>query len=54
MGTTIRPDGGEWDLIGFEDFNGERPAFVGLHGVRAEVNMCRIYNSRSSDSNIKI
>lgn len=32
LGHTIRPNGGEWDLLGLEDYTGERPAFVGLHG----------------------
>lgn len=31
-GHTIRPNGGEWDLFGLEDYSGDRPAFVGLHG----------------------
>lgn len=31
-GHTIRPNGGEWDVLGMELFRGERPAFVGLHG----------------------
>lgn len=31
-GHTIRPNGGEWDVIGMELFRGERPAFVGQHG----------------------
>jgi len=31
-GHTKRPDGGEWDLLGLEEYRGERPAFVGLHG----------------------
>lgn len=32
FGHTKRPDGGEWDVVGMETFNGDRPAFVGLHG----------------------
>ena len=32
LGHTIRPNGGEWDLIGLEDYSGDRAAFVGLHG----------------------
>lgn len=32
FGNTIRPDGGEWDLLGLEDYLGDRPEFVGLHG----------------------
>jgi len=31
-GHTIRPNGGEWDLLGLESYQGEKPAFVGLHG----------------------
>lgn len=32
LGHTLRPNGGEWDLLGLEDYKGDRPAFVGLHG----------------------
>ena len=32
-GHTIRPNGGEWDLLGMEEYNGEHPCFVGLHGA---------------------
>ncbi|MDD4774020.1 MAG: sigma-70 family RNA polymerase sigma factor [Eubacteriales bacterium] len=31
-GHTLRPNGGEWDLLGLEAYTGDRPAFVGLHG----------------------
>lgn len=31
-GHTVRPNGGEWDLLGLEEYHGNRPAFVGLHG----------------------
>lgn len=31
-GHTMRPNGGEWDLLGMELYSGNRPAFVGLHG----------------------
>ncbi len=31
-GHTIRPNGGEWDILGMEIYHGEMPAFVGLHG----------------------
>lgn len=31
-GHTKRPNGGEWDLLGLEEYAGGRPAFVGLHG----------------------
>lgn len=31
-GHTKRPNGGEWDLLGLEDYKGNRPDFVGLHG----------------------
>ena len=32
-GHTPRPNGGEWDLLGMEEYRGSRPAFVGLHGA---------------------
>ncbi len=32
LGHTLRPDGGEWDLLGLEGYTGDRPEFVGLHG----------------------
>jgi len=32
-GHTKRPNGGEWDLLGMEDYKGDRPDFVGLHGA---------------------
>ena len=31
-GHTIRPNEGEWDILGMESYQGEEPAFVGLHG----------------------
>ena len=31
-GHTIRPNGGEWDLLGMESHHGDEPDFVGLHG----------------------
>lgn len=31
-GHTVRPNGGEWDILGLEDYKGNRPDFVGLHG----------------------
>lgn len=31
-GYTIRPNGGQWDLMGLEDCSVARPPFVGLHG----------------------
>ncbi len=31
-GHTIRPNEGEWDLLGMEAYQGDEPAFVGLHG----------------------
>ena len=31
-GHTIRPNGGEWDLLGMESHNGDEPDFVGLSG----------------------
>jgi hypothetical protein len=32
-GHTKRPNGGEWDLLGMEEYTGERPGFVGQHGA---------------------
>ncbi len=29
---TTRPNGGAWDLLGLEEYNGKKPDFVGLHG----------------------
>lgn len=34
-GHSIRPNNGEWDILGMETFYGEHPAFVGLHGCIA-------------------
>jgi len=31
-GHTIRPNGGEWDLLGMEMFNDNRPITIGCHG----------------------
>ncbi len=31
-GHTVRPNEGEWDLLGMESYHGDAPAFVGLHG----------------------
>lgn len=31
-GYTVRPNGGEWDILGMETYNGEEPSFVGKHG----------------------
>ena len=31
-GHTLRPDGGEWDLLGMENYLGSKPNFVGLSG----------------------
>ncbi len=31
-GHTLRPNGGEWDLLGMENYHGEKPDFVGLSG----------------------
>ena len=44
-GHTIRPNGGEWDLLGMENYQGDEPAFVGLHGCAtspAEGNLAEI------------
>ena len=39
-GRTKRPDGGEWDLLGFEEYHGEddRPAAVGMHAIQYKFN----------------
>ena len=34
-GYTVRPNGGEWDLLGLEEYAGDRPVNVGLHGCMA-------------------
>ena len=31
-GQTLRPNGGEWDLLGMENYHGNKPDFVGLSG----------------------
>lgn len=31
-GFTLRPDGSRWDVLGFENYEGDKPVFVGLHG----------------------
>jgi len=31
-GFTMRPNKGEWDVFGYEEYHGEHPAFVGQHG----------------------
>ena len=31
-GHTLRPNGGEWDLLGMENYHGGKPDFVGLSG----------------------
>ena len=31
-GHTLRPNGGEWDLVGMEIYSGDKPKFVGLSG----------------------
>ena len=44
-GHTLRPNHGEWDLLGMEKFYGEEPAFVGLQGCvtsPAEKNLAEI------------
>ena len=37
-GHTIRPNGGEWDLLGMESHNGDEPDFVGLSGCVSNPN----------------
>jgi len=34
-GHTMRPNEGEWDVLGMEAYNGDRPGFVGLAGCYA-------------------
>ena len=31
-GHTIRPNGGEWDILGLEEYSGDKPSYVGLSG----------------------
>lgn len=31
-GYTIRPNNGEWDMMGYEEYEGDEAEFVGLHG----------------------
>ncbi len=37
-GHTIRPNGGEWDILGMELYHGYQPAFVGLSGCVSNPN----------------
>ncbi len=37
-GHTIRPNGGEWDILGMELYHGDQPAFVGLSGCVSNPN----------------
>ncbi len=37
-GHTIRPNGGEWDLLGMESHHGDEPDFVGLSGCVSNPN----------------
>lgn len=37
-GHTIRPNNGEWDILGMECYKGSKPAFVGLHGCVSSPN----------------
>ena len=37
-GHTIRPNGGEWDLLGMESHHGDEPDFVGLSGCVSSPN----------------
>ncbi len=34
-GHTVRPNDGEWDVLGMETYSGEMPSFVGKHGCVA-------------------
>ncbi len=34
---TKRPNGGEWDLVGYEEYNGPRFEFVGEHGAGQDI-----------------
>ncbi len=38
-GHTIRPNNGQWDLLGLENSNIQRPPFIGLHGNGETPNM---------------
>ena len=35
-GHTLRPNGGEWDIIGLEEYDGDEPDFISLHGCVTE------------------
>ena len=37
-GHTIRPNGGEWDILGMEIYHGDAPDFVGLSGCASNPN----------------
>lgn len=37
-GHTIRPNGGEWDILGMESYHGDKPCFVGLSGCVSSPN----------------
>ena len=37
-GHTLRPNGGEWDLLGMENYHGDKPDFVGLSGCVSNPN----------------
>lgn len=38
-GHTLRPMNGEWDILGLETYEGDRPHFVGLHGCSDNSNV---------------
>ena len=37
-GYTLRPNGGEWDILGMESYYGDKPGFVGLTGCVSSPN----------------
>ena len=48
-GRTKRADGGEWDVLGFEDFDGECPSSVGMHGIQYKFHYKNI-NDKTPDT----
>ena len=52
-GRMKRPDGGEWDLLGFEEYHGERPAAVGMHGIQYKFNYKDIRNKTPNSLSVE-
>lgn len=50
-GRTKRADGGEWDLLGFEDYHGKAPAGVGMHGMQYKFNYKNIRDKTPNSLN---